>query len=299
MNIIITETQLSRLLIEQNPFQGPQLSPSLKNQMTNTQVQYAKQPKMDDYKTKIATSDYLGKGGEFERAKPKVLTFEQLKNAKIIRGKKRGSTVEELIEDLKKFVFSPSGIAIEAFLTAWGFTAPAVMGTYAALLGYDIYQAIKGKPNWVDIIFETICVITSGSFASTLAPFRKGGVVAKTLEEFFVWIKGTSLGKTLLPIITKIIGGLARVGEWISYGMKWIAEQTGLQLFVELASSAVSWFKSVIHTIEAGFKELSSVFGAGKQIAVGTGKAAGKYAEEKTIFQPAHHGVSALAGAAH
>jgi len=299
MNIIITETQLSRLLIEQNPFQKPQLSPGLKNQMSTTQVQYAQQPKMDDYKTKIATSDYLGKGGEFGRAKPKVLTFEQLKNAKIIRGKKRGSTVEEVIEDLKKFVFSPSGIAIEAFLTAWGFTAPAVMGAYAALLGYDIYQAIKGKPNWVDIIFETICVITSGSFAKILAPFKETGVVAKTLEEFFVWIKGTSLGKTLLPIITKIIGGLARVGEWISYGMKWIAEQTGIKFFVELASSAVSWFKSVIHGIESGFKELSSFAGAGQKTAVGAGKAAGKYAEEKVVTEPSHHVASTLAGAAH
>lgn len=298
MNIIITESQLGRLLIEQNPFQGPQLSPSLKNQMATTQAQPAQQPKMDDYRTKIATSDYLGKGGTFERT-TKVLTFEQLKNAKIPRGKKRGSKVEEFIEELKKAVFSPAGIAIEAFLTSWGFTAPLVMGTYAGLLGYDIYQAIKGKPNWIDIIFETICVITSGSFAKILAPFKETGVVAKTLEEFFVWIKGTSLGKTLLPIITKIIGGLARVGEWISYGMKWIAEQTGIQLFVELASSAVSWFKSVIHSIEAGFKELASVANVGEKTAVGTGKAAGKYAEEKTITEPSHHVVSTLAGAAH
>jgi hypothetical protein len=238
MRIIITENQFRRLYGEQT---------------TKPQYSWQNNP-APSYVT--APSDYLGKGGQFERSQ----NMSDLRNMPIKNGPKKGSTtLDAAMEQFRDGLFSPAGMAIEAFLSAFAFTAPAVLGAYAAMLAYDIYKSLNGEINWLNIIFDTFSVATSGTASKLFAPYVKQvkSGTFNTIAKAFEWIKTTKLWQALKPIITAITNGLKVVSKWITTGLKWIADNTGITAIANFGSKIVSFIDNSIESITKNLSGLA------------------------------------------
>jgi len=271
MKIIITENQFRRLYGEQT-----------------TKTQYSWQKPAPSYTT--APSDFTGKGGQFERSQN---IGDDLRTEKIIKGSKSGTiTLDATMEQFRDGLFSPTGMAIEAFLSAFAFTAPAVVGAYAAMLAYDIYKSVKGETNWLNIIFDTFSVATSGTVSKILAPYIKMAKSAKTefktIGSVFEWIKKTDLWGYIKPSITAITKGLSVVSKWISEGLEWIANNTGLTAINNFSKNIVSFIDNSIASItqnlsSLGKKVVTGTKNAVKTLTPNTKEAAVDYAKEKLL----------------
>ena len=266
MKIIITESQFKRLKLEQK----------------NT-AQYNPQ----NFKPERAPSDYLGKGGQFERE----TNMSDLRFAPIQKGPKKGTKLDTMMEEFRAGLFSPTGMAIEAFLSAFAFTAPAVVGAYAGMLGYDIYKSLNGDTNWLHIIFDTFCVATSGTMAKILAPYVKEAKAGfNSIAKVFEWIKTTKLWQAIKPYLNTIVKGLKVVGEWIVTGLKWIADNTGLTTLAKWGTKIVSFLNGIVKTIAELTGELAGAVSNSARVGAGTTKAIEKGAEETAI----HYGKEKL-----
>lgn len=254
MKIVITENQLSFLVSEQ---------------MQMTKIQ---QP-----------SDYLGKGGEFE----KMNSIQDPFKIPLKKGPKENTTLDEAMENFRQNLFSPTGIAIETFLTSFGWTAPAVMGAYGGLLSYDIYKSLNGKTDWGNIVFDTLALVTSGLLSGVIAPFIRGGKKSfDSIKSVFSWLKTTNIWTKLKPYLSKIGTLLSTIGGWLSKGIKWIADNTGLTFLLKWSGKILSFFnnisKTMLNSLEEGVSDVvrgitkneKVVQAAGKSSKIGAGNVA-------------------------
>jgi hypothetical protein len=266
MKIIITENQFKRLWVEQPD--ATKFNPPV-------------------YKPQAAPSDYLGKGGQFERE----TNMSDLRFAPIQKGPKKGTKLDAMMEEFRAGLFSPTGMAIEAFLSAFAFTAPAVVGAYAGMLGYDIYKSLNGDTNWLHIVFDTFCVATSGTMAKILAPYVKEAKAGfNSIAKVFEWIKTTKLWQAIKPFLNSIINGLKVVGGWIATGLKWIADNTGLTALAKWGTKIVSFLNGIVKTFAELLGELAGAVSNSARVSAGTTKAIEKGAEETVI----HYGKEKL-----
>lgn len=231
MKIIITENQFRRLYGEQN-----------------TKPQYS----WDNYKPDPSLynkpSDFTGKGGHVERS---LGIGDDLRTERIKKGTKKGTiTLDGAMESFREALFTPAGMAIEIFLTSFVWTAPSVVGAYAALLSYDIYKSFNGETDWFNIIVDTLCVVTSGAVAGIFAPLVKLGKKGlNSIAKVFEWLKTTSIWVKLKPYLNSLASGISTVSEFIANGLKWIADNTGITLLAKWSSKIVSFFSSIVSGI--------------------------------------------------
>jgi hypothetical protein len=192
-----------------------------------------------------APSDYLGKGRTFETTNftdPKVMT--------LAIGKKKGSLLEDAMESFREGLFTPSGIAISAFLTSFGWGAPLVMTSYAALLAWDIYKSLNGDTDWLNIIIDTISLITSGALSGVFSPLIKAGRTGLTsIAKVFEYLKSTTIWKSITPYLKAIVNGISKVGAQLVEGIKWLANNTGLSFLLKVASKVTGFFGSITASI--------------------------------------------------
>jgi len=209
MKIIITETQYKLLMVEQ------------------LQIAQPNNP-----------SDYLGKGRQFEK-------MNKIQDPLRIPLNK-GLNLNEIMESFREKLFSPAGVTIEVFLTSLGWTAPAVMAAYGAILSFDIYKSINGETDWFNIVVDVIGIVTSGAFSGLFAPLMRGAKKRfNSIVEVFKWLKTTKVWESLKPYLSKIVSGLSNVGKWLSTGIKWIADNTGLTFLLKWSSKILSFFNNI------------------------------------------------------
>ena len=198
------------------------------------------------FKTPTASSDYLGKGGEFERTNKLYNPFEY----PLSKGPKKGTTIDSAMETFREGLFSPAGMAIETFLTSFAFTAPGVVAAYSAMLAYDIYKSLNGETDWFNIIVDTLCVITSGAVSGLFSPLVRGAKKGfNSISKVFEWLKTTSIWNKIKPFLSNLASGIKTVGEWIAKGLKWISDNTGITFLAKWSSKIVSFFSSIVNGI--------------------------------------------------
>lgn len=208
----------------------------------------------DDFKQSRAQSDYLGKGGNFERTNKLYNPFEY----PIHKGPKKGTSIDDAMESFREALFSPTGMAIEAFLTSFAFTAPGVVAAYAAMLSYDIYKSLNGETDWFNIIVDTLCVVTSGVVSGIFAPLVKGAKKGlSSISKVFEWLKTTSVWTKIKPFLTTLVEGINVVGGWIGTGLKWISDNTGLTFLAKWSSKIISFFSNIVNGILESIGQIS------------------------------------------
>ena len=186
----------------------------------------------------------------------------------------KGMSLDEFMEGFREKLYSPGGIALEGFLTSLGVTAPLVMTSYAAMLAYDIYKGIEsGDYAWLDIIFDVLGVLTSGTLSGALSGIMKSAKGIKGVDKALSFLKNSKVWDKILPYIKDIGISVIIIQRRIQDGIKWIVEKTGKTLLGQGLTKINSAIKTVLDTIQKTVSILVSKV-APKRVAVKAGQAA-------------------------
>lgn len=163
-------------------------------------------------------------------------------------------------ENLRKALFSWGGVAIQAFLAhpsiqaaSGGITSALILTIWGAMLAYDVYEAIQGRPNWIYLLIDIVSLLTAGvggkmvQGAAATIPKSSAGSLSKVLTE----LNKSSAGKSIATILKGASSGLSKVLGLVSSGIKWVGEKLGIKT-LSGASSQINSF------IQNTFKQISN-----------------------------------------
>jgi hypothetical protein len=184
------------------------------------------------------------------------------------------SVIGKFFNGLRDAANSGIGIAIQLIIDAVGpetfgaaFAIPAVV--WGLIVEWDFVNLILGTPEWLNIIFDSLCLLTTGVMSSALAPYTKAakGAVFASIEKVFVWLSETAFGKLIKRFLPAIEGGLGKAGsgltkaaEWVGTKFKGLIGEEMATLLKQGASKVKGWL--------AGFVEsIMKWFGKGEAIA--------------------------------
>jgi hypothetical protein len=186
----------------------------------------------------------------------------------------KGMSVDEFMEGFREKLYSPGGIAVEAFLTSFGFTAPLVITSYAAMLAYDIHKGIQtGDYAWLDIIFDVLGVLTSGTLSGVLSGIMKSAKGIKGVDKALLYLKNSKVWEKILPYIKDIGISTIIIEKRIQDGIKFLVEKFGKTWLGQGLTKINSAIKTVLDTIQKTVSILVSKV-APKRVAVKAGQSA-------------------------
>lgn len=198
--------------------------------------------------------------------------------------KEKNMTLDSFIESFREKLYSPAGMAIEAFLSAFG--VPEIpMVAYAGLTTWDVYQSIAGKTmRWGDLIFDLLGLISSGVISGALAPFRSMMRPAKSLSEAVEILKKTKIWSKIFPLIQKLGNSIKIVLTSIGKGLKWLSEKLGLKYLTKFISQISSF-------IEKNITELVSKLGGTEKLAKSSGVGTKTFAQQSALMGTINKGM--------
>jgi len=127
---------------------------------------------------------------------------------------------------------------------------------------WDFANLLMGTPEWLNIIFDSLCLLTTGIMSTALAPFTKAakGAVFSSLEKVFLWLRETSFGKLIQKFFPVIEGGLGKAGGFITKAAEWVGTKfKGLigeemaTLMKQGASKIKGWLTGFVESIGKWF----------------------------------------------
>lgn len=176
----------------------------------------------------------------------------------------KSSTVGKFFNQLRDALNSGWGQAAQLFIDVLG---PETLGTAFAVPGvvwgilyqWDVVNLSTGTPEWLNLIFDGLSLLTTGIMTNVLAPIKatipKGAVFSK-LDDAIKWLMKTKFGKVIVGWLPKIKAGLGKVGSFISKGAEWVATKFSKFIgknmtgwFKSAASKAASWVTSMVDSI--------------------------------------------------
>lgn len=255
MKIILTENQFELILSEQIVTQPSDATQTMRyDPLTGKKTQ----------SNPVKPSDYGLK--EF----PKVL-------------QSKGMSMDEFVEKLRQQLYSPAGIAIDAFLSTFG--VPEIpMVAYSGLLIWDINQSFSGDIRWGDIFFDLLGVLTAGLLMGEVAASRLALKSSKSIGEVIKVIKSTKLWGKILPYLKKLVNGSKWLIDTVSKGLKWLSNKLGLSLINKVWTKISTFIEKMVGNIV-------SYLGASEKISKSTAVAGKTYAQQKTILGTVEKGV--------
>jgi hypothetical protein len=152
---------------------------------------------------------------------------------------KSADSCNPFFEDYRDMLFSPTGIAIETFLSVIGL-APVPMVAWGIMLLWDISLMMSGSPefSWLNLFFDFLGVGFGALAKIAKGVFKTAGILGKSngksLAEVLQMamknpeaaqiIKKTETG--LKSVGPSIISGLKSTGDFLSkkLGMKWVSK---------------------------------------------------------------------------
>jgi hypothetical protein len=124
--------------------------------------------------------------------------------------------------DLRDFLYSPEGIAAILTLNATQYGVVITELLFSILLIYDIRKWVNdGEPNWLYLISDLLCVVTSGFASSVGSGMIQSGktMVFKSVAQFFIWVKNsfpTIWSKFILPLSKNVGSVISKITSTLS-----------------------------------------------------------------------------------
>lgn len=186
-------------------------------------------------------------------------------------------------ENLRKALYSWGGVAIQAFLAhpsiqaaSGGITTGLIMTVWGSMLAYDVYEAIQGRANWINLLIDIVSLLTVGvggkmvqSAASTI-PQASAGSLSKVLMA----LNKSSSGRAIANILKGASSGLSKVLGLVSSGIKWVGEKLGIKTLMNSSSQISSFISKTM----SGLSKAASTSLGGAAVAGGIG-----YGIEKAV----------------
>jgi len=170
--------------------------------------------------------------------------------------------LDEFMEGYRETLQHPVMIGLEAFMVSTGIGAGAVAGAYTILLVYDIYKGVKtGDWDWINIIFDSIGIVSSGILNAPLMPLIKVArtLKFKTLRQVLTFLFKSKSGKSIITYLGKGMNLLSNISNKVDEIFKWISKKTGFKF----AENMYGYVKSKLNTLVNEMKDLLNTFSSG------------------------------------
>lgn len=159
-----------------------------------------------------------------------------------------------VMENLRAALFSWGGAAVQTLLATVG--APfggniVLYVVWGAMLAYDIYEAIQGRPNYVNLLIDIISIATFGAGGKIAVElFKKLGVmsgaIVRNLGQLLNKISASSGGAWFARTIKTVGSSLGSILSYLGKGIAYAGDKLGIQTIKKAGSSIVSWTKNFI-----------------------------------------------------
>jgi hypothetical protein len=190
-----------------------------------------------------------------------------------------------VMENLRSALYSWGGAAVQTFLGTVG--APyggnvVLWVVWGAMLAYDIYEAISGRPNYANILIDIISIATFGIGGKILVQaFKKLGImsgpITRNLPQMLQKISTSSIGKWFASTIQTVGKSMGSILSYLGKGVTYAGDKLGLSAVKSSGSKITSWAKDFISklTINPTIKKLApTAVSAG--VVAGINKATGQ-----------------------
>jgi len=213
-------------------------------------------------------------------------------------------------ENLRSALFSWGGAAVQAFLSS-GATAGignvVLVIVWGAMLAYDLYLAVGGNVNWVNLIIDIVGIATTGPGAKIVGEaFKKLGIFGKKLplNSILETLSKSSVGKWFVGIIEMAVKGLSGIVNTLTKGITWLAEKFGIN-FTNSSGQLQTFLNKAVTDISSSptLKTVAGKVGqkAGKtlvkNVASKVGKAASTKVGQTAVAGGATYGINKKTGA--
>jgi hypothetical protein len=159
-----------------------------------------------------------------------------------------------VMENLRAALFSWGGAAVQTLLATIGapFGGNIVLWVvWGAMLAYDIYEAIQGRPNYAYILIDIISIATSGVGGKIAVQLFKqlgimSGAITRNLGQMLSKISKSSGGPWFAKTVKTVGSSLGSVISYLGKGIAYAGDKLGIQTIKKAGSSIVSWTKNFI-----------------------------------------------------
>ena len=159
-----------------------------------------------------------------------------------------------VMENLREALFSWGGAAVQTLLGTIGapFGGNIVLWVvWGAMLAYDIYEAMQGRPNYSNILIDIISIATFGVGGKiAVEAFKKLGImsggITKNLPQMLQRISTSSIGKWFATTIQKVGSSLGSILSYLGKGIAYAGDKLGIKAIKKSGSSIVSWAENLI-----------------------------------------------------
>jgi len=175
-------------------------------------------------------------------------------------------------EELRKALYSWGGAAVQTFLATFGsaFGGNVVLViVWGAMLAYDVYLAIQGDVNWVNLLIDLVAVLTTGPGSKILGEFfKKIGVLGQKipLKQLLLKINNSGGASYISKLVQKIVTGLPKILKWVVDGIKWVGSKFKINALGKSTSQITSRLTSLTDELATATSTLvKPVVSQGKQ----------------------------------
>jgi hypothetical protein len=159
-----------------------------------------------------------------------------------------------VMENLREALFSWGGAAVQTLLGTIGapFGGNIVLWVvWGAMLAYDIYEAIQGRPNYANIVIDIISIATFGVGGKIAVQLFKqlgimSGAITRNLGQMLSKISKSSGGSWFATTIQTVGSSLGSILSYLGKGIAYAGDKLGIQTIKKAGSSIVSWTKNFI-----------------------------------------------------
>jgi hypothetical protein len=159
-----------------------------------------------------------------------------------------------VMENLRAALFSWGGAAVQTLLGTIGapFGGNIVLWVvWGAMLAYDIYEAIQGRPNYAYIFIDIISIATAGVGGKIAVQLFKqlgimSGAITRNLGQMLSKISKSSGGSWFAKTVKTVGSSLGSVISYLGKGIAYAGDKLGIQTIKKVGSSIVSWTKNFI-----------------------------------------------------
>ena len=145
-------------------------------------------------------------------------------------------------EDYRSMLFSPTGIAIETFLSVIGL-APVPMIAWGIMLLWDISLLISGSPefSWLNLLFDFLGVGFGAMAKAARGIFEAAGILGKSAGKTLPEVAEMAMkNPETAQVIKKAESGLKKLGPTIISGLKSVGDFLSKKLGMTWVSKALN-----------------------------------------------------------
>jgi hypothetical protein len=197
----------------------------------------------------------LKSNGIFEQEKSLLDKTKEAASGAISWVKQKG--ISWVMENLRAALYSWGGAAVQTFLGTVG--APyggniVLWVVWGAMLAYDVYEAISGRPNYFNILIDIISIATFGVGGKIFVEgFKKLGIAAgpitRNLPQMLQKISASPLGKKFATTMTTVGKGTGNVLSYLGKGITYAGDKLGATAVKSSGSRITSWARNFISQI--------------------------------------------------